>query len=126
MSAQQDTLSAQLNLILYPSTPSVSVSPQNVDAGQPVTFTISALQGDNWNSTDDFFFLDVEGSQFYQPVNSCYIKYQPFTQAVYLADDNGNFGASRHTGFRSTSEQQPMLDKPQRGISHVEWPEDCR
>ena len=100
MSAEQDTLSAQTKSHIISVVSCGFGVAENVDAGQPVTFTISALQGDDWNSTDDFFLPRCRGSQFYQPVNSCYINISRSLRPSTLADDDGNFGAPSYAGFR--------------------------
>jgi hypothetical protein len=82
--------SQALGLFMLPPSPAVTPSSGNVTAGQAVTFTMSGSQGDNWNSSNDYFYVDFDASGIYQSNNTCYLWYQPYTRTVYLASDNAN------------------------------------
>ena len=83
---------SSLTLLMFPPTPAVSPTSGTFSANQPVLFTFSGSQGDNWSNVNDYLILDISPNTTFQQVASCQVQYEPAYQGgtVYLFPDTNN------------------------------------
>ncbi len=101
--------SSGLELLLLPPPPTLTPSSSMVTANQFSFYTVSGSQADGWNSTNDYLYVDFDGSGTYQSANSCFLWYQPSTRSLFLASDNGSSYTSGMLGATQTLSNSQCL-----------------